>query len=326
MSRDRNFPLQQAGFSLVELMIAMAIGLVVVAAVGTLSLNATRSYRAMNRSSEVIENGRYALKIIKDDLEHAGFYGAFNPLNASPSLPASQPDPCAAPTSAEILQRLASSFLLPVAGTCSATLASKVSGTNALIFLRANTQSTSLSVATNSTNTYLQTTPDEYIMGIGTNLINKRGTAASYYLQKPDGSTADIRQLHVHLYYIRSYSQTGDGIPTLVRKAPIDSDSNAQALIEGIENLQIQYGIDGNQDGSPDTYSSTPSSMTVTDWSNVVSAKLFLLARSLEADRGYTDTKTYDLGNLTVTPGGPYHRRVFSQVVRLINVSERRER
>ena len=67
----------QQGLSLVELMISMVLGLAIVAAVGTLSVNALRSYRALSQASEQIENGRYALKIIRDDLEHAGFWGAF---------------------------------------------------------------------------------------------------------------------------------------------------------------------------------------------------------------------------------------------------------
>ncbi len=305
----------QQGLSLVELMISMVLGLAIVAAVGTLSVNALRSYRALSQASEQIENGRYALKIIRDDLEHAGFWGAFNPANTN--LPASQPDPCTTP--APPFQNLIDSFPFPVTGTCTASLTSKVNGTKALILLRADSRATlpaDVGKPENAGKTYLQTTPAAYVIGKG-------ATAAAYSLQKPDGSTADIRQLHVRIYYIRSYSQTGDGIPTLMRKDPIDSDTNAQALVEGIENLQIQYGIDSDRDGSPNSYTASPASMA--DWSNVIAVKTYVLARSLDPTPGYTDTKSYDLGNLSVTPGGPYHRRVFSQTIRLINASGRRE-
>ena len=110
-----------------------------------------------------------------------------------------------------------------------------------------------------------------------------------------------------------------------MRKSPTDIDSNAQVLIEGIENLQLQYGIDNDQNGSPDTYSTAPAA--VVDWSNVVAIRVNLLARSLEPDPSYQDTQSYDLGGVTIAAKNDYYRRrVFSQVVRLINISGRRER
>ena len=104
------------------------------------------------------------------------------------------------------------------------------------------------------------------------------------------------------------------------------TNATAQPIIDGIENMQIQYGIDNtNQDGSPDKYLANPAS--VENWSNVVSIRINLLARSNEQDLSYVDQKTYDLGGSQRIPAknDHYHRRVFSQVVRLINVSQRRE-
>jgi type IV pilus assembly protein PilW len=109
-----------------------------------------------------------------------------------------------------------------------------------------------------TSNHYIQTTPAEFIIGKATSFISNRGTATAFSLQKHDISTADIRQFHTHIYYIRSYSQECDGIPTLMLKAPLDTVNDAQALIEGIENMQFQYGIDNiHADGSFDTYSTT---------------------------------------------------------------------
>ena len=307
----------QDGFSLIELMIAMVLGLAVIAAVGTLSVNATRSYRAMNRAGEQIENGRYALNLIKNDLEHAGFYGLFNPISAGLTLPATAPDPCA---SSAALQTYADSFLFHIPPQCSVTLYDQLSNTQSLRLLRASSDGADLT----SGDIYIQTNPTEYIIGKGTTYVSNKGTPSGFVLLQPDGTTALIRKLHVHVYYIRNYSQSrGDGIPTLMIKSPTDADSNAQSLIEGIENLQIQYGIDSSGDGSPDTYVQTPASPL--EWSNIVTIRLYLLARSVDAEPGYTDTKTYDLGNLQVTPGDHYHHRLFSTVVRLINVSQRRE-
>jgi type IV pilus assembly protein PilW len=102
-------------------------------------------------------------------------------------------------------------------------------------------------------------------------------------------------------------------------------------LVEGIENLQIDYGIDTDGDGAPDsyttgTYSSGTTAMTTSDWANVVATRVSLLARNNEATAGYTDTKTYTLGSTTIAAANDaYKRHVFTQLVRLINPSGRRE-
>ena len=62
-----------AGFSLIELMISMVLGLVVMAAVLALFLNLTRSNTELSKMNQQIENGRFAIQILQSDLEHAGF-------------------------------------------------------------------------------------------------------------------------------------------------------------------------------------------------------------------------------------------------------------
>jgi type IV pilus assembly protein PilW len=62
------------------------------------------------------------------------------------------------------------------------------------------------------------------------------------------------------------------------------------------------------------------------DWPNVVTVKVYLVARNTEPSQGYTDTKTYDLGLAgTVTPGGPFKRHVFTSTIQVKNMSQRRE-
>ena len=65
------------GFSLVEFMIAMTIGLFLIAGLVYLIAETSRSRAEMERSSRQIENGRYALDRIAEDLRHAGFYSEY---------------------------------------------------------------------------------------------------------------------------------------------------------------------------------------------------------------------------------------------------------
>jgi type IV pilus assembly protein PilW len=86
-------PHSNSGFSLVELMIAMTIGLMLLAGLTTIFVNSSNASREMQKTSQQIENGRYAIDVISTDLRHAGFYGHLHDMS-SITAPAAAPDPC----------------------------------------------------------------------------------------------------------------------------------------------------------------------------------------------------------------------------------------
>src|SRR5262245_50038592 len=67
-----------AGFTFVELMIALAIGGIVVAAALALYAHGRSIYRANERIARLQEQGRFALSVIEPDIELAGYYGFTN--------------------------------------------------------------------------------------------------------------------------------------------------------------------------------------------------------------------------------------------------------
>ena len=73
------------GFSLIELMLAMTIGLLILAGLTTVFVNSSQSYGELRKTAEQIENGRYAIEYIAQDLRHAGFYGEFAALPDAPT-------------------------------------------------------------------------------------------------------------------------------------------------------------------------------------------------------------------------------------------------
>ncbi len=99
---------------------------------------------------------------------------------------------------------------------------------------------------------------------------------------------------------------------------------NTIPLVEGIQNLQLDYGLDTDGDGYPDSYTATPA--TITDWSNVVAIRVNLLARNNDISAGFSDTKTYNMGLAgTVGPfNDAYKRHAYSELVRAVNLSGRR--
>ena len=354
-------PRGQRGLSLVELMISLTIGLILLLGITTLIVQQSSSRDELEKSSRQIENGRYAVQLLHDDLEHAGFYGNYFNL---PAPPAAMPDPCIT-TPLTGSGSLDEAMSLPIQGydvLPSATTTSPITcldsrnykqGTDILVIRRADSNPVSVAAATGTGGqVYLQSTPASHLLGTGSNTAAFTLT----YNTSTNTSVAELRRYLVHIYYISPCSvpagggttctctqsagscigadDNGSPIPTLkmleLSASGATTSFKAVPLVEGIENMQFDYGIDADSDGYPDNnYTTVPASTT--DWSNVMAIRLNLLARNTECTTGYTDSKTYALGQAgnvsapaaTCTNGG-FKRHAFSALVRAVNISGRR--
>ena len=102
------------------------------------------------------------------------------------------------------------------------------------------------------------------------------------------------------------------GQPSLYRNI---NGGGFQELIEGIENMQIIYGVDTNADKAPDYY---VDAATVPNWSQVISIRISLLAVSL-ADNLTSQPVPYTYNGTTTTPTDRKLRRVFTSTIVLRN-------
>jgi type IV pilus assembly protein PilW len=93
--RSLSIAMSQAGFSIMEIMISLSVGLVILLGLAVLLSNSVQSQRTMAKDSEQIENGRVALETISQDLRLAGYYDTFYLPSSMPALPSSLPDACA---------------------------------------------------------------------------------------------------------------------------------------------------------------------------------------------------------------------------------------
>jgi type IV pilus assembly protein PilW len=343
-----NFPspnskLRARGFSLVEMMVALTIGLGLLTVLALIFSQSSRAQKEVTQASQQVENGRYALELLTENLHHAGYYGYYYSLAAAPT---SLVDPCSM-AAADLRNGLA----FPIQGYNSPSTsplsciddANYVPGTDIVVVRRAATVTTA-SGSLKANMFYIQGTASPNVaanpivaVGSGTfSLTARNGSGANV--------AAPIRQLQTHIYFVAPCSNpTGSGgtvctatddggkpIPTLKRIELTVDSSNATALVtyplvEGIENFQIEYGVDSDADGAPNS-SFVTAPATVADWQNVMSATVYILARNPESTAGYTDGKTYAMGATSVTPGGAYKRHLYTSAVRIKNQSERRER
>jgi type IV pilus assembly protein PilW len=360
------------GFSLVELMVSVTIGLLIMAALTGLFVNVTRTNNEMSKTNSQIENGRFSMQFLQNDIIQAGFWGGYVPqyddltsTTIPTDVPTAVPDPCLAYASWNAAHKtnligIAVQSYDTLPSVCTSIITNKQANTDVLVVRHAETCVPGVG------NCPADTTGKLYFQA--TNCSTETATpyvidTSGYILHKKDCTTvADKRQFIATIYYIRNFAITaGDGIPTLVRSQfDLSSGTLAQqapvALIEGVEGFRVEFGIDSlsktaaavdytaavtwndstnkilplnRGDGTPDgafVHCSGVGGCTAAQLVDVVAVNLYVLARSVETNAGYTDSKTYSLGSTTMGPfSDSYKRHVFSTSVRLTNVAGRRE-
>jgi type IV pilus assembly protein PilW len=277
-------PRRQAGLSLVELMVSIAIGLLLLTGLVTYFVDASQAQRELQKSAQQLESGRYALDTLTQDLHLVGFYGAYSAY----TTPASLPDPCTVTTTTNISAGMA----LPIQGYQAASLTAEptLSTDCALLIPSANLaegsdvlvvrfmESTPVSTAsgtTVATATYAQTNPVTALVQVGGATVTCTTDAlgaATTVTRKCTVPTAidacatecgagtspggDIRQLRVHIYYVSPCSVPATGttctaaadggvpIPTLKRLELTAAAFTVSSIAEGVEYMKIEYAVD----------------------------------------------------------------------------------
>ena len=228
----------QRGFSLVEMMIAMTIGLMITAGLVTVFANTSNSQQEMRRTAQQIENGRYAMDVISQDFQVTGYFGSYRKLVA----PTSAPDPCSLTVGlsagdikdginlpVQVYNAATLSAWPTLPASCAAYLpTSNLSpGSDVVVIRRADTQYVAKNAATTAGAVYGQANPsmiDIHVSNGATFDCTNRadGTAATVTRRLQYPSTTDIcngtaspagyiRQVHVHIYFVAPCNNPSSG-------------------------------------------------------------------------------------------------------------------
>ena len=261
------------GFSLVELMVSIVIGLVILAALVALFLNTSTGNREMARANGIIESGRLAIELLESDIVHGGYWGGYMPTfddqtfeDAVPAdTPTAIPDPCLpfdTPWTAAHINNLVN---IPVQvydaqdvvddSVCADVIdPPPLAGTDVLVVRHSE-----LCVAGSGGNCedvitgalYMQSArcadevPD-YVLA-----IEDEDPATFPFTQIDCSTAAEKRKFVSNVYWIRDFAvSAGDGIPTLVRSefdlaaGGTVGQQAAEPLVEGVEGFRVELGID----------------------------------------------------------------------------------
>lgn len=318
----------QTGLTLVELMVALAVGSFLM--IGAVQIfNQSRESFVINESiARVQETAQFAMDTIESDLRMASNWGRNSrPLavdgrsidgNANPN---SLPLPAAALACGD---DWALNLAMTVDGDDSYTLpcgpdpdgAGAAQANSDIVTIR---RATVAPVALDAGRLQLQTT-------------RIAGQLFMDGAMPGDFSAADstTHNLLINSYYVSADSDLVPGVPTLRRKSLAFAGGamtiTDQEVAPGVENLQVQFGIDVNEDNTVDRYVNPgdavydPAQAGYIPGARVMTARVWLVVRGIIREGGITDTRDYEPGNVDLgVPADEFRRMQVSKTILLRN-------
>ncbi len=336
-------PLSQRGFTLIELLISALLGVLLLGALISLFLQSRQSFRQNDQIIGMQDQARFALQTLSRDLTAAGFWGGLassSDITLAASVDELTPaNDCGPNTSTPWARNVASrvEFLNNVAAADVAAAhhcidsSRVVEGSDLLATRRVATVPTAEMDATDTDVTLRKN--HFYLQSNGVVGTLFRLTGGSVYTPAPPNvpllPPMAFYRYYPRIYYVRDYAfDPGDGLPALCRielqpeTSPTDSTPRMaeECVAVGIENLQLTWGIDTDEDLTAERYLSAPSAAQL---ANALVVRIQLLVRSSEPDGSYVNRKTYTLGDrsisFTAADNDHFLRRIYTTTVKLRN-------
>jgi len=367
------------GFTLVEIMISMAISLILLLGVMQIFNSNKRSSRVSEGLARVQENARFAIKKITADMRRAGYVGCAGISNIDNHLEITHGnydadlfDISKSTSGWEYTRGLATSATQPgetyvnsnlapasadgadarwknnTAQDLPASLSGQVVPGSDIVVLKWAGAPLNIDLANPATvsSNFLDTVADHGIAD-GALLVISDCSGADVFQHVSSGDTKQLTSdvaaglitpgnvvgapnFWGHAYPTPSsispflskayYVGTGvSGEPSLFRISYVQAAAGqtTEEIAEGIENMQVLYGIDADADFLPEKYVTAEQ---VADHSFVVALKIALIARSPSEIKSAPSSRSINLlGTTITTPSDRYLRFVFTTTVKLRN-------
>jgi type IV pilus assembly protein PilW len=317
MNTQHNTGLKQQGFSLIEMMLAMLIGIIIMGGILSVYTNTRDLQRSSEDQINLVTDARFALETIGYDLRHAGVFGGTNLPQIISCRMGDASCPAALPVAAgdchnqwfvNISQPVfGGEGIVPAGHNC---ILNHLANTDVLIVRYADSNPVDTANLVPGT-TYVRS---NYISGqlfVGT---------AQPVIPDDTGTLTANHQLYSRAYYISDFTNTpGDGLPSLRRVDLVNGPQvQDQLILPGATNLQAQYGEDLDEDGSIDQFVNADA---VTDFTKVSAVRLWVMIKTEREEKGLNTASTYTIaGNVVNTPNDGYRRLLVSSVVKMRNM------
>jgi type IV pilus assembly protein PilW len=314
-----------AGFGLVELMIALAIGAFLISGSIAIYLKAREVRAALDSSARLQEIARYAMAAIEADVRMAGYWGLTNrgesvTANASLAFPAKCGGTAWITPTLRYVDGSNNTYLS--ATNCAAISGGAEPGADVLVVRRASAQRITPQrptvAASNQDRVLVVTSHSDGQIFVPEYIGNQIPAGYASSDAAGEAPQADTRALLVNAYYVSAGSSLAPGYPALRRKTlAAGPDVADEEVIAGVEDLQFQVGLDTNGDSDADLFVNPG---PVPAGVHPVSVRIWLRVRAAERDAavGRQLIEAYaDHASSTVTDS---HRRLLvSKTLRIRN-------
>ena len=286
---------KQSGFTLIELMISLALGVAISWVVLDVSLNAMRNSRDIVATGDVMEKGLYLGDLLKREIKNTGFYGRV--VSAKMSGDAA-PGMCSStPTLNHLRHPLYGINNVSSQQLCSGD--DLLEGSDVLMIRRASTAISPNSLVAN-----------QHYVQSNFNTVNiATGTAANFSLKEMDGTVpAPIHQFYHDVYYVDNYKN-------FKRRRFVNGSHTIEPLIEGVDDFQLEFAYDTDNDNIADSFGGVPT--TTENWRNTKTVTVSLLISGQGVSQNNTIDYAYAGETKSFSDGKK--RRLFSFVVAIGN-------
>jgi type IV pilus assembly protein PilW len=319
-------PAFNRGFSLVELMVALLITLILLAGIGQIFLSSKKSFVIQDSLGRMQENGRYAMETVAQDVRRAGFWGGnaditaikdYTPGGVSNGNKVDTDDgTCTDANWARMLtHRIFGKDDTRAGYTC---LPSDTTHKGDILVLR---YAAPWEVGGVTTPTYED---DQYYLRSSLfegQLFEGKNQASVPVIDAPAVRTAELVS---HGYFIHDSPTVPDKCPTagkvpsLYLMSLVNGALASEEIAYGVDDFQVQYGVDTDGDNSVDSFVDAPAAGDAT-WGKVIAARVWLLVRAECPETGFTNESTYTMAGTDYTPGDKYRRQLYTSTIRLRN-------
>lgn len=324
----------QRGLSLIELMISMILGIVVTAGVIEIFANSKEMYQIHDGRTQLQENGRFAIQLLSNKIRTAGYNGC-STRAASVAVTNTLDSTAYIWDFNNFIQGVESTGSNVWTPSLDASVGSPISGTDVLT-VRGIANESMIKVTNHApdSSSELTITGGSGLKQYDIVMVSDCLAAAIFQITSSTGddsiehntgpgipgnvtedlgkiyNDADIIKLITTSYFIQD---NDNGVPSLFQTVLSDAP---QELVEGVENMQLLYGVANDGDEAIDQYQAANA---VSNWNNVKSVRISLLLRSLEDNLTVDGPQKYLFSNAIVTPTDNHLRAVYTRTITLRN-------
>ncbi len=322
---------RHSGMTLIELMVALAIGMFLMIGAMTVFMQSRTTFRITESVARLQETARFAVDTLEPDIRLASYWGLTSRAylingRRAPTQPAGiGPATCGNNWTINLIQ--------PVQGTnnsynwaCAGTAPVEVNA-DTLVVRHASDDV----VAPAAGQLSIVSTRGGQLGQI----FNTAAVPAGYNTAAPPVGTAQVHRLVVNGYYVRRAGANTQ--PELHRKWLQTNGLIAdETVVTGVEDMQIQFGVDTDVPGTPtapnpnrgsiDRYLNPddpmidPTNAAFDPNAEILAVRIWLRVRAERAENGFTDTTNYVYADQNVGPfNDGFRRMIVSKTIYLRN-------